>query len=74
MRHLVFAFGCAATSAAAEVPQVAVDIAPVHSIVAAVMGDLGSPALIVRGTVPEQCGHGYMDGPATGPMVVASDR
>ena len=47
MRHLVFAFGCAATSAAAEVPQVAVDIAPVHSIVAAVMGDLGSPALVV---------------------------
>jgi len=47
MRYLVFAFGCAATSVAAEVPQVAVDIAPVHSIVAAVMGDLGSPALVV---------------------------
>ncbi len=35
------------TAALAEVPKVAVDIAPVHSLVAAVMGDLGTPDLIL---------------------------
>lgn len=35
------------TAAMAEVPSVAVDIAPVHSLVAQVMGELGSPTLIV---------------------------
>jgi zinc transport system substrate-binding protein len=39
--------GFGASGAQAEVPRVAVDIAPVHSIVAAVMGDLGTPDLIV---------------------------
>ena len=43
-------------TAAAEVPKVAVDIAPVHSIVAAVMGDLGQPDLIVA---PGASPHGY---------------
>ena len=47
MRKLVLVLGCAATGAAADVPKVAVDIAPVHSIVAAVMGDLGTPDLVV---------------------------
>jgi len=36
-----------ATPAPAEVPRVVTDIAPVHSLVAQVMGDLGSPGLIV---------------------------
>lgn len=36
-----------AGNAIAEVPRVAVDIAPVHSLVARVMGDVGTPALIV---------------------------
>lgn len=44
------------TAALAEVPQVATDIAPVHSLVAMVMGDLGTPAMIVR---PEASPHGY---------------
>lgn len=44
------------TAAIAEVPRVATDIAPVHSLVAMVMGDLGAPALIVR---PEASPHGY---------------
>lgn len=35
------------TAAHAEVPQVVTDIPPVHSLVAAVMGDLGKPALLV---------------------------
>lgn len=44
------------SAALAEVPQVATDIAPVHSLVAMVMGDLGTPAMIVRS---EASPHGY---------------
>ncbi|MGA0540807.1 zinc ABC transporter substrate-binding protein [Neotabrizicola sp. VNH66] len=36
-----------ATAAQAEVPKVVTDIPPVHSIVAAVMGDLGQPVLLL---------------------------
>lgn len=43
----------AASPAAAEVPTVLADTAPVHSLVAMVMGDLGTPSLIVSpGTSP----------------------
>lgn len=35
--------------ALAEVPRVVASIKPVHALVAAVMGDLGTPALIVKG-------------------------
>lgn len=42
-----------ATPAAAEVPTVVTDIAPVHSLVAQVMGDLGTPVLLLdRGADP----------------------
>lgn len=44
------------TAAMADVPRVATDIAPVHALVAQVMGDLGEPALIVR---PGASPHGY---------------
>lgn len=44
------------TAAMAEVPRVTTDIAPVHSLVAQVMGDLGEPALLVR---PGASPHGY---------------
>ena len=37
------------TAAVAEVPRVVATIKPIHSLVVAVMGDLGAPALIVRG-------------------------
>jgi len=37
------------TAALAEVPSVVATVKPIHSLVAAVMGDLGSPALIVKG-------------------------
>lgn len=47
MKYLGFVMGCAATGAVADVPKVAVDIAPVHSIVSAVMGDLGTPDLVI---------------------------
>lgn len=44
---LSFAFGCLAGTALADVPRVAVDIAPVHSLVTRVMDGVGSPDLIV---------------------------
>ncbi|MFL4471589.1 zinc ABC transporter substrate-binding protein [Tateyamaria armeniaca] len=56
MRYLALGLGIIGTGAVADVPRVAVDIAPVHSIVAAVMGDLGQPALIVP---PGASPHGY---------------
>lgn len=37
------------SAALAEVPKVVATVKPLHSLVAAVMGDLGTPALIVRG-------------------------
>lgn len=41
------------TGARAEVPHVVADTAPVHSLVAMVLGDLGSPALLIpAGTSP----------------------
>lgn len=43
----IIGFGFGAGAARADVPRVAVDIAPVHSIVAAVMGALGTPDLII---------------------------
>ena len=36
-------------SALAEVPRVVATIKPIDSLVAAVMGDLGTPTLIVKG-------------------------
>lgn len=43
----------ASLSAAEAAPKVMASIMPVHSIVAAVMGETGSPELIFRGTVSE---------------------
>jgi zinc transport system substrate-binding protein len=52
--------GCAAAALAAPAlaapPRVVVDIAPLHSIVASVMGDLGAPRLIVP---PGTSEHGH---------------
>jgi len=45
-----------ASQALAEVPQVAVSIKPIHSLVSAVMEGVGNPSLIVKGTGSE---HGY---------------
>ncbi len=54
MRHLLLILPfLAGVPAAAEVPRVLADTAPVHSLVSMVMGDLGSPELIVPpGTSP----------------------
>ena len=53
---LTFAAVVTAGAAQAEVPSVAVDIAPVHSIVARVMEGVGEPDLIVP---PGASPHGY---------------
>lgn len=45
--RLIAAFFALTSPAMAEVPQVVTDIAPVHSLVAQVMGDLGTPAMII---------------------------
>ena len=58
------------TAALAEVPQVATDIAPVHSLVAQVMGDLGEPALIVR---PGASPHGYSMRPSEAAALERAD-
>lgn len=54
MRHAATALALLlAAPAAAEVPRVLADTAPVHSLTALVMGDLGTPELIVpQGTSP----------------------
>ena len=59
-----------ATSAAAEVPSVVATIKPVHSLVAAVMGDLGTPALIVRGGASP---HTYSLRPSDAAALEAAD-
>jgi zinc transport system substrate-binding protein len=59
-----------AVPAAADVPRVAADIAPVHSLVAQVMGDLGEPALIVR---PGASPHGYALRPSEAAAVQEAD-
>ncbi len=57
-------------SAAAQVPRVATDIAPVHSLTAQVMQGLGVPELIVqRGASP----HHYAMRPSEARMVQAAD-
>ena len=53
---LAGAASLAALPARAEPPQVAADIAPVHSLVAQVMAGVGTPELIVR---PGASPHGY---------------
>jgi zinc transport system substrate-binding protein len=57
-------------SAFAEVPSVVATIKPVHSLVAAVMGDLGSPALIVKGAASP---HAYSMKPSDAAAVQGAD-
>ena len=50
-----------ATAAADDAQSVVVSIAPLHSLVAGVMGDVGTPQLIVRGRASP---HGYQMRPS----------
>ncbi len=47
MRYIITAVLASATSALADVPHVVTDIPPVHALTAQVMGDLGSPVLLL---------------------------
>lgn len=69
----IFALGAALlfpTVAQAEVPRVVATIKPIHSLVAAVMGDLGSPALIVKGGASP---HTYSLKPSDAAALEAAD-
>ncbi len=60
----------AALPAFAEVPDVVTDIPPVHSLAAAVMGDLGTPVLLLdRGASP----HGFQLRPSQMEAVAGAD-
>lgn len=53
LRSAALALVLSSTAALAEAPKVVTDILPVHNLVAAVMGDLGTPSVIVQpGTSP----------------------
>ena len=60
----------AATPVQAKLPRVATDIPPVHSLVSQVMGELGTPKLIIPpGTSP----HGYAMRPSEAQALQAAD-
>ena len=71
MRYIIsLAFASAlATSASAEVPVVATDIQPVQSLVAMVMGDLGSPELLLPKGGDE---HSYQMKPSQAAALMAA--
>lgn len=66
----LLAVGALATPACAEVPRVVASIKPVHALVAAVMGDLGVPALIVKGAASP---HTYSLRPSDAAALQAAD-
>jgi zinc transport system substrate-binding protein len=71
MRHLfAAALFCFATPALAEGPRVVATTKPVHSLVAAVMGELGTPALIVKGAASP---HTYSLRPSDAAELEAAD-
>ncbi|MHB1103176.1 MAG: zinc ABC transporter substrate-binding protein [Devosia sp.] len=69
----ILAFGAAlflSIAARGEVPRVVATIKPIHSLVAAVMGDLGAPALIVKGGASP---HTYSLKPSDAQALEAAD-
>ncbi|WP_113912572.1 zinc ABC transporter substrate-binding protein [Roseovarius dicentrarchi] len=74
MKQITLAAGLtlavAAGPAGADVPNVATDVAPVQSLVARVMGDLGAASVIVR---PGASPHGYALRPSEAGSLQAAD-
>ncbi|MGO2131812.1 MAG: zinc ABC transporter substrate-binding protein [Halomonas sp.] len=70
LRPLCLPWLMAPAIAAAEVPTVAVDIPPVYSLVDQVMGELGSPELIVQ---PGASPHGYSMRPSEAEALSRAD-
>lgn len=71
MRYIIsFLLASTALPALAEVPEVVTDIPPVHSLAAAVIGDLGAPVLLLdRGASP----HGFQLRPSQMQAVAGAD-
>lgn len=72
MRYIIsfLLTSAAALPALADVPDVVTDIPPVHSLAAAVMGDLGTPVLLLdRGASP----HGFQLRPSQMEAVAGAD-
>lgn len=70
LRPTVLALAFLAAPAAAEVPKVAADIAPVHSLAARVMQGLGEPALILP---PGASPHGHAMRPSEAQALEGAD-
>ncbi len=70
MRHLLPLALLTATPALADVPRVATDIAPIQSLVAQVMGDLGTPSVVVS---PGGSPHGYSMRPSEARALATAD-
>ncbi|WP_309651871.1 metal ABC transporter solute-binding protein, Zn/Mn family [Halomonas koreensis] len=70
LRPLCLPWLLAPAVAAAEVPDVAVDIPPVHSLVDRVMGELGSPDLVIQ---PGASPHGYSMRPSEAEALASAD-
>ncbi|MFM9271420.1 zinc ABC transporter substrate-binding protein [Halomonas elongata] len=69
-RHCLMALLGVPAIAAADVPDVAVDIPPVHSLVDRVMGDLGAPDLVIQ---PGASPHGYSMRPSEAAALESAD-
>lgn len=70
LNSAALALAASAGWAAAEVPQVVTDIAPVHSLAAMVMGDLGAPDLVLP---PGASPHGYAMRPSAARALQEAD-
>lgn len=67
---LTFVSGISGSFADTTVPKVVVSIKPLHSLVSAVLGDLGKPGLIVKQAGSE---HGYALKPSDAQMIAQAD-
>lgn len=70
MRRLILALSCLPAMVRAEVPAVAVDIAPVHSLVSRVMQGVGTPDLMIP---PGASPHGYAMRPSEARSLSGAD-
>ncbi len=70
MKHFLVSTLLMTSAAQADVPQIVADIPPVHSLVAQVMGDLGTPTLVVQ---PGASPHDYALRPSEASALAKAD-
>ncbi|MGC1497029.1 MAG: zinc ABC transporter substrate-binding protein [Sulfitobacter sp.] len=70
MQRLIFALSLSAAPAFADVPKVATDIAPIHSLVSQVMNGVGTPDLIIPANASP---HGYAMRPSEARNLAQAD-